>query len=99
MALEVKADMDDLLFVFCAALRYGLGRRTYATSLIPKVIIANFSLLDERWTINLLRDLNEYERDRITWQYKDGACDYERWMDLKQQLMNLYTERGYTRLE
>lgn len=97
MALEVKANIDDLAFVFCAALRYGLGRQTYATTLIPRVIMANFALLDERWTIVLLRDLIEYERNRMTWLSKDGACDYESWMDLKQRLMNLYTERGYTR--
>ena len=96
-AFEVKASLDDLLFMFGSALRYGLGRRTYATSLIPKVIKNNFSLLNEKWTINMLRDLSDYERDRIVWEYKDDDCDYQSWMGLKRQLMALYIQRGYTR--
>ena len=95
--IEVRTDLDDLWFMFGSALRYGLGRRTYATSLIPDVIKANLSLLNEKWTINLLRDLKDYERDRITWQYKDDICDYQNWMELKRRLSELYKERGYTR--
>ncbi|MCL2797089.1 MAG: hypothetical protein FWD58_03435 [Firmicutes bacterium] len=97
MTMEINATLDDLWSMFGAALRYGLGRQSYITSLIPQVIKDNFSLLDEKWTINLLRDLNGYETDRVTWQYTDGVCDYESWMELKQQLLKLYAERGYTR--
>ena len=94
--VEVKADLDDLLFMLGSALRYGLGRQSYAPSLIIGVIKDNFALLNEKWTINLLRDLKEYKRDRVTWNYKDDH-NYEAWLELERQLMALYKEREYLR--
>ena len=94
--VEIKANLDDLLFMFSAALRYGLGRRTYATGLISDVIKANLTLLNEKWTVNLLRDLNGYEKDRQSGYIKDDDCDYESWSNLKQKILTIYKERGYT---
>ncbi len=94
--VEVKADLDDLLFVFGSALRYGLGRRTYATSLISSVLLDNLTLLNEKWTVNLLRDINGYELSRQGGHPKDDDCDFESWMELKRRLLVLYMERGYT---
>jgi len=99
----VMADIDDLLFVFGSALRYGLGRRTYSTSLISGFITDNISLLNEKWFINFLRDINDYEETRIRWsKYKitndgeyDSICDYESWINLKATLVNEYEKRGF----
>ena len=94
---NISADLDDLLFMLGSALRYGFGRKSYATSIIPKVIIENLSLLNEKWLINFLRDINEYEKNRIAWEYKDDECDYASWMKLKTSLLNEYQKRGFTR--
>jgi len=94
--VEVKADLDDLLFMFGSALRYGLGRQSYAPGLIIGVIKDNFALLNEKWIVNMLRDLRDYKKDRITWNYKDDH-HYEAWLDLERQLMDLYKERGFSR--
>ena len=99
---EVIATKNDLFFMFGAALRYGLGRQSYATGLIPQVIIDNFSLLDENCIINLLRDINRYEQDRIAWNTSsedkygkyDGECDYVGWLDLKAKLIKEYDKKG-----
>ena len=91
---EVKANLDDLLFIFGAALRYGLGRQTYAPSLISGVIKDNLSLLNEKWTINLLRELEEYERNWVVFGNTD--FNYSDWQELKQVLLESYKERGYT---
>jgi len=92
---KVYASPDDLLFIFGSALRYGLGRQTYATSLIPGVICDNLSLLNEKWIINLITDIIYYEKDRITRGYKDAECDYESWMNLKTNLIDEYNKRGF----
>ena len=88
--------MDNLLFVLGSAVRYGLGRKSYAPSLIVDVIKDNLSLFNEKWVINLLRDLYGYERDRVTWEYKDDS-NVEYWAELKRVLLAVYKERGYTR--
>jgi len=99
---EVIATKNDLFFMFGAALRYGLGRQSYATGLISQVIIDNLSLLDEHCIINLLRDINRYEEDRVAWTSSskekhgkyDGECDYIGWLDLKAKLIKEYDEKG-----
>jgi len=96
--VAVNAELDDLWFMFGSALRYDLKHQTYATSRVPGVIVANFALLDEKWTSNLLRDFSHYERNRAIWHSSaDDDNNYENWMQLKRQLLTLYTERGYTR--
>ena len=94
--VEVKADLDDFLFMLGSALRYGLGRQSYAPEIIIRVIRDNFALLNEKWTINLLQDFKDYKRDRITWNYKDDH-HYVKWLELECQLRALYEERGYSR--
>ena len=94
----IYASTDDLLFMFGAALRYGLGRRTYATSLISGVIEDNISLINEKWFINFIRDINNYENDRLKWNNNfqfDDTCDYESWTNLKQKLICEYINRKY----
>jgi len=92
--VEVKASLDVLWFMFGSALRYGLGRQSYAPDLIARVIKDNLPLLNEKWTVNLLRDFNDYERDRIVWQKnKDDLC--QSCLELRRLLLELYAERGY----
>ena len=86
--VKVKATHSDLQFMLGAALRYGLGRKTYATSLIPEVISDNISLFNESSLTVMLRDIEMYERDRIAWEHKDDNCDYDSWMKLKKLLQD-----------
>ena len=81
--IKVNAELDDLLFVFGAALRYGLGRRTYATGLISEFIADNSSLINKKWQENYIQEIERYEKDR-----GDDECDYRHWMKLKNLLKN-----------
>jgi len=80
---EVTADYNDLMFVFCAAMRYALGRSTYATSIIPDIFKSNLGLMSYNDLALFVKELEQYEKDRVTWNYKDGQCDYDSWMNLK----------------
>jgi len=93
--IEVFAKPDDLHFIFCSAIRYGLGRRTYATSLIPEFITDNLLVLNEKALVNLLADIKRYEEDRVVWEYKDDECDYRSWMEFKSALITEFKKRNY----
>ena len=97
--IKVSASTDDLLFMFGSALRYGLGRRSYSTSLISGVIANNLPIINQKWLINFLRDIIEYEERRARWEYKtcsyDNICNYENWTNLKAKLIAEYNKRNY----
>lgn len=79
----VYGDLDDVLFIFGSALRYGLGRQTYSVGLISDFIRDNISLLNQKWLINLLEDIKDYEKDRADGRIHDSACDYDEWTKLR----------------
>ena len=93
--IPVFAEPDNLQYIFCSALRYGLGRRTFATLMIPEFIRDNLSLLNEKGLVNLLTDLRQYEQDRAAWEFKDEECDYRSWMGLKSTLVGEFEKRSY----
>jgi hypothetical protein len=97
--IEIRADLDDTLFVIGAALRYALGRRTYAVNLISSFIKSNLSLYNEKWLLNNLRDINDYEKQRKNWNPEygkyDDDFDYEDWMNLKEALLNKYAKGNF----
>ena len=95
--IYVLANLDDLMILFVGALRYGLGRRTYVTHTIPKVIKSNMKLYNEKWLVNFLRSIQDYEQRRKHWQYGDDECDYQSWMALKAALREEYIKRGFER--
>jgi len=96
--IYVVANLDDLMILFVGALRYGLGRQTYVTYTIPKVIKANLKLYNEKWLVNFLRSIQDYEHQRKKWgAYGDAECDYQSWMALKAALREEYIKRGFER--
>ena len=93
---EVVGTLDDVLFIFGSALRYGLGRQTYATGLISEFLIDNAGLLNEKWLVNLLESIKNYEDDRgHNRRICDDACDYQSWMQLKAALRGEYQNRHF----
>ena len=74
---EVLAEQDDLLFVFCYALRYALGRETFASLTITDFLIENIKLFNERWLVNFLRDITTYEIDRKNGLINDAKFDFQ----------------------
>jgi triacylglycerol esterase/lipase EstA (alpha/beta hydrolase family) len=102
--VKIMTNLDDLLLMFGCALRYSLRRRTYVTSTTSDFIIDNIELLNEKWCVNMLRDIVEYERDRIEWgeKYKDDTsmgkldddCDYVSWMNLKEKILEHHSKIG-----
>jgi hypothetical protein len=60
--------------------------------------------LNEKWFINFLRDINDYEETRTRWSRDkindgkyDDICDYESWTNLKAELIQEYSKRGFER--
>ena len=88
---------DDVQFIIGSALRYGLGRQSYAVGLIADFIGDNLSLLNEKWLVNLLNDLKWYEEDRRNGMICDADYDLSTWMNLKAALRNEYESRGFKR--
>lgn len=84
-------DKDNLLFIFGAALRYALGRKSYATGLVSSFLIENVEMYNEKWLHNFLKDIEDYEMHRVPGQ-TDHLCDYDGWMKLKAVLEERYAE-------
>jgi len=90
----VYGDLDDVLFIFGSALRYGLGRQTYSVGLISDFIRDNLKLLNQKWLINLLEDIKGYEKDRVDGYIHDSAYDYDEWIKLRIALKEEYLRQG-----
>ena len=86
---------DDVQFIIGAALRYGIGRQSYAVGLIAKFIAENLSLLNEKWLANLLNDIKWYEEDRQKGFFSDADFDKSVWMNLKAAIRKEYESRGF----
>lgn len=76
LTIEIKDTHDNSELIVASALRYGLGRRTYITSVIPEFIIENMDILSDKIKKSMIEDIKDQERWRIwrwVWQEKlDG---------------------------
>ena len=83
--MEIK-NIGDFQNIVISALRYALGRRTYATIATADFIKEYPELIDERVKTVMLRDLDEYFAFRRAGGYIDDECDYNTWLDLEKWL-------------
>lgn len=88
--LEVKEEYDRLKVpvddMFCEmmnwAVRYALGRRTYAVSDTVGYVLRVLKLLDDQTIYVMLRDIEEHERIGNL----GHECDAAEWMNLKEAI-------------
>lgn len=81
MAMEIKDTKNDFELIVASSLRYGLGRRTYITSVIPEFIIENMDILSDKIKKSMIEDIKDQERWRI-WRW----LRQKNWMDLLAEL-------------
>ena len=93
--IKVNSNIEDFGNVMILALRYALGRRTYVTLEIPEFIMKNNKLISERVCIVMIRDINQYLKDRKSGMIIDDECDYKSWIKLNNWLYKLAIEREY----
>lgn len=93
--IVIKGELDDYRNIMAMALRYALGRRTYATSEVPEFIMKNEEYINERICDVMLCDLHHYFEDRINFGAKDDDCDYRSWHKFKQYLLDLADKKQY----
>ena len=63
--MEIKDTKNNFELIVASSLRYGLGRRTYITSVIPEFIIENMDILSNRIKKSMIEDIKDQERWRI----------------------------------
>lgn len=63
--MEIKDTKNNFDLIVASALRYGLGRRTYITSVIPEFIIENMDILSNKIKKSMIEDIKDQERWRI----------------------------------
>lgn len=85
-------DFGDIMIM---AIRYGLGRRTYVTSEVPDFIVQNDQHINPRICEVMLRDLEQYIKDRDIGFIKDDDCDFYSWLNLRQWLIALDARQGW----
>ena len=96
---ELFGDYDDIMFCLGSSLRYALGRKSYAVGLVAGVITKNIPLLNQKWLINCIRDIDDYIGIRERWSDRehsyDNHCDLSTWLNLKQALIDGYEEKNF----
>ena len=65
MTVEIKDTKNNFDLIVASALRYGLGRKTYITSVIPEFIIENMDILSNKIKKSMIEDIKDQERWRI----------------------------------
>jgi hypothetical protein len=65
MTMEIKDTKNNFDLIVASALRYGLGRKTYITSVIPEFIIENMDILSNKIKRSMIEDIKDQERWRI----------------------------------
>lgn len=89
--IPLNDDSDELKFVpvddmFCEmmnwAVRYALGRRTYAARDTARYMIRVMKMLDDKTIHVMLRDINEHEK----FDDLGDECDATEWMNLKEAI-------------
>lgn len=68
MTMEIKNTKNNFDLIVASALRYGLGRKTYITSVIPEFIIENMDILSNKIKKSMIEDIKDQERWRI-WRW------------------------------
>lgn len=68
IAMEIKDTKNNFELIVASSLRYGLGRRTYITSVIPEFIIENMDILSDKIKKSMIEDIKDQERWRI-WRW------------------------------
>lgn len=68
MTMEIKDTKSNFELIVASALRYGLGRKTYITSVIPEFIIENMDILSNKIKKSMIEDIKDQERWRI-WRW------------------------------
>ena len=63
--MEIKDTKNNFELIVASSLRYGLGRRTYTTSVIPEFIIENMDILSNKIKKSMIEDIKDQERWRI----------------------------------
>lgn len=63
--MEIKDTKNNFELIVASSLRYGLGRRTYITSIIPEFIIENMDILSNKIKKSMIEDIKDQERWRI----------------------------------
>lgn len=80
---KLKVPVDDM---FCEmmnwAVRYALGRRTYAASDTARYMIRIMKVLDDKTIHVMLRDIMEHEK----FDDLGDECDAVEWMNLKEAI-------------
>ncbi len=66
--MEIKDTKNNFELIVASSLRYGLGRRTYITSVIPEFIIENMDILSNKIKRSMIEDIKDQERWRI-WRW------------------------------
>ena len=79
--LDINNINNEFEMIVEASVRYGLGRRTYITSVIPEFIIANLDILSDEIKKIMIDDIMIQE------DYGD-SCDKNSWMYLLEKLKN-----------
>lgn len=65
MTMEIKDTKNNFELIVASSLRYGLGRKTYITSVIPEFIIENMDILSNKIKKSMIEDIKDQERWRI----------------------------------
>ena len=65
--MKIKDKNNDFVLIMGSALRYGLGRRTYITSVIPEFIIQNMDLILDGQKEVMIKDIKDQEKWRWIW--------------------------------
>ena len=63
--MEIKDTKNNFELIVASSLRYGIGRRTYITSVIPEFIIENMDILSNKIKKSMIEDIKDQERWRI----------------------------------
>ena len=76
----VKTSIDkDFNFMMICAVRYALGRRTYAVSMVCDYISDIIPFMDKKSLAVIKRDIEETNE-------LGDLCDWVRWMDLLKEI-------------
>lgn len=59
MTMEIKDTKNNFELIVASNLRYGLGWRTYITSVIPEFIIENMDILSDKIKKSMTEDIKD----------------------------------------
>lgn len=77
--MEIKDTKNNFELIVASSLRYGLGRRTYITSVIPEFIIENMDILSNKIKKSMIEDIKDQERWRIwRWMWQEKLVGFIR---------------------